>query len=100
MTTVHKAVGKQESKFQNQIFFEDFNWQNFNVGDVVWLEDYRGEIEKIAGIFAGYKNETDPIVRLTTNRDGLILARNSGLPGSPIETNILNYSSHWSKRYL
>ena len=92
MQTVHKSTGKTQSKFQDQIFFEDFNWLNFTIGDVVWLEDYRGEVEKIAGVFVGYKNGNEPIVRLLPSRAGEILARNGS-------ESILNYNSYW-QRYL
>ena len=77
MATVHKSTGKTQSKFKDQDFFNDFNWFNFIVGDVVWLESYRGEVDRIAGVFTGYKNEDEPIVRLLPNRDGRKLARRS-----------------------
>lgn len=32
---------KQQPKaFSDQEFFADFRWQNFEKGDIVWLEDY------------------------------------------------------------
>ncbi len=56
----------------------------------------RGKVNRIAGVFVGYKNPlyaTDPIVRLIETRDAKILARNGG-------QSILDYSSFWSRKYL
>lgn len=88
--TVHKTNGKIESKFQDQTFFENFNWSNFTIGDVVWLEDYQGEVDIIAGVFVGYKNTNEPIVRVLPNKMSKILARNNS-------ESILNYNHFWQK---
>ena len=96
MQTVYKSTGQTQSKFQDQSYFDDFNWFNFSPGDIVWLEDYEGEVNRIAGVFVGYKNPlyaTDPIVRLIENRDAKILARNCS-------QSLLDYNSFWSRKYL
>ena len=85
---VIKSTGKTKSKFQDQSFFDDFNWKNFNLGDIVWLEDYRGEIDRIAGIFVG--TEIEPVIRLLPNRLGRLVARYN------LET-IINCNYAWRK---
>jgi len=77
MAIVHKLTEKTQSEFHNQEFFQSFNWFNFTAGDIVWLEDYDGEVEKIAGIFTGYKNTNEPVIRLIPNKQGAILAQNN-----------------------
>jgi len=90
---VYKSTGATQSKFQNQEFFNNFIWSNFTIGDIVWLEDYRGEVEKIAGVFVGYRNGLEPIIRLLPNRASNILANNNS------ET-ILSYPANYWKKFL
>ena len=89
---------KTPTAFCNQEFFNDFRWQNFEHGDIVWLEDYGtvpGKIFKstvIAGVFLRIDNDDAAVIRLIPNKDGEILARNN------IES-LLNYNDYW-QRYL
>lgn len=94
MTKAKRTNGKfSEAKyFHNQEFFQDFNWEVFQKGDIVWLEDYPGTVKRICGIFIGIDHEDAAVIRLIPNRDGAILARNES-------ENILGYSDYW-KRYL
>ena len=88
-----KYMGSSKQKptaFSDQEFFSDFNWQNFEHGDIVWLEDYSA-VTIIAGVFLRIDND-DAIIRLIPNKDGEILARNNS-------TSLFNYNSYW-ERYL
>ena len=83
---------KQKPKpFSEQEFFSDFRWQNFEKGDIVWLEDCSSKVTIIAGVFLRTEND-DAVIRLIPNKDGKILARNNS-------TSLLNYNSYW-ERYL
>ncbi len=88
---------KQQPKaFSDQEFFSDFNWQNFEHGDIVWLEDY-GKVTIIAGVFLRIANDNDIIIRLIPNKDGEILARNNSV--SLHNYAVLGINDYW-ERYL
>ena len=81
---------KHPTAFSDQEFFSDFRWQNFEHGDIVWLEGC-SKVTIIAGVFL--REESDgAIIRLIPNKDGEILARNNS-------ESLLNYNDYW-QRYL
>jgi hypothetical protein len=85
-------TGKTTKKFQDQSFFDTFNWQNFEQGDTVWLEDYDGsDVSRIAGIFKNHR-PGQVTIRLVKNVHGQILGHHS------VE-NINQMSQFW-QRYL
>lgn len=92
--TVLNCTGKT-SEFKNQEFFANFNWANFERGDIVWLEDYDGPIIIIAGVFVGLNESGDPMVRVMTNRHSLIFVNHN-------LQNILdsNSAAYWEQKYL
>lgn len=96
--TVFKTVGKTKSAFKNQEFFANFNWTNFERGDIVWLENYEGGegllYGLIAGIFVGLEDGS-PLVRLMTNRHSMVFVYHN------LE-NILdsNNAVYWEYKYL
>lgn len=83
---------KHPTAFSDQEFFSDFRWQNFEHGDIVWLEDCTERVTIIAGVFLRIDNDDAAIIRLIPNKDGEILARNNS-------ESLLNYNSYW-QRYL
>ena len=82
---------RHPTAFNDQKFFSDFRWQNFDHGDIVWLEDYSA-VTIIAGVFLRIDNDDAAIIRLIPNKDGEILARNNS-------ESLLNYNDYW-KKYL
>ncbi len=82
---VYWSTGATTRKFKDQSFFDDFNWHNFECGDLVWLEDYHTEdVNRIVGIFACYplsitgnlvNSENGIVIRLVKNVHGRILVR-------------------------
>lgn len=93
--TVLNCTGKTRKEFKHQSFFSNFNWGNFERGDIVWLEDYDTPVMIIAGVFVGFTEGGDPLVRLMTNRHSLIFANHS-------LQNILdsNSAAYWEQKYL
>lgn len=69
------TTGKITRSFRNQEFFSDFNWDIFEPGDLVWLEDYEGKDQtRIVGVYLKTK-EGNPVVRLLPNYVGEKIAR-------------------------
>jgi hypothetical protein len=73
-------------KFSNQEYFEDFNWDRLQAGDIVWLEDYRGtksEGDLIAGIICRF-DFNNPVIRVLPKRAAELLGRFEKARGEPI----------------
>ncbi len=92
---VKYTTGKTTKKFQDQEFFDYFNWNNFEQGDIVWLEDYHAkDVDRICGIFIASDNEV-VTVRLVKNVHGFMLAGAMGL-----ESILTLRSPFWQNTYL
>jgi hypothetical protein len=81
MTTIFfkKIEGNRKVVIQpakNQDFFTDFNWNNCQAGDIIWLEDYTDNDARptICGIITMF-NFNNPIIRLLPNVTGRYLAK-------------------------
>lgn len=66
------------TKFSNQAFFSEFNWDSAQAGDIIWLEDYRSRLdsteEATVGIIAWF-DFNNPVIRLLPGGAEKILVR-------------------------
>ena len=56
MTTIFYSDSATPQKELNAEWFEDFNWENFQCGEIVWLEDNE-ETSKPAARFLGMNGD-------------------------------------------
>ncbi len=88
--TIIKATGH---KFEDQNYFQNFNWNLFRPGDIVWLEDYEAKDSQtnanIAGVFT--KQDGDYIfIKVLPNLAARIISKR----GNIININSLS-GSYW-----
>ena len=95
MSILQLSGTSKTRKFADQDFFSEFNWHNFNPGDIVWLEDYEASdaAARICGVYVGGNEAGDIFIRLVPNPAGQILAR-TGVD------NLLDMSSDWWMKFL
>lgn len=80
-----QVVRSSGESLNNQEFFANFNWHNFNKGDVVWLEDYEGDdFDGIAGVFC-YEDDDRVTIRLLLDVAAKALVRDDVVNISEID---------------
>jgi len=102
---VIKSTGKTRRPFKDQTFFVDYNWRLFEIGEIVWLEDYEpgeGETARIMGAFAGFDENKNPVIRLIKNADAerlqtYIFSGSAALGG--VNPSIAKYT-YYREKYL
>lgn len=70
MTVLYrKPYSSMTNEFVYQGFFEAYNWDNLNLGEIVWLEDYHKWdcVNTIAGVFVGHDDFGNPVIELLPN---------------------------------
>lgn len=73
---VQKTTGSTVTSFKDQAFFNNFHWSNFDIGDIIFLQDYnKSDCQKELGIFQGIK-EGNVVIRLIPHQYEATLLRN------------------------
>jgi len=65
------VVQSNNQPLDNQDFFDDFNWPIFEIGEIVWLEDYAGDDlanNAIAAVLTGKEADTITLTLLYDNK--------------------------------
>jgi len=79
----------------DQEYFEDFNFDRMQAGDIVWIEDYTASDakKKAVGIIARF-DFNDPIIRLLPRKATLVLMQLDSIRKSQL-TSVIGVNSYF-----